>query len=109
MKSSFKSETIQVDGDTYIIKEMDAGSADEYQSSLYTVNGQGQIKYNTKDTKVKLVFYCLHDEQGQRVFTKEADLELIKKLPSSLIEEIFDKASELNNLSPDEKDKTEKN
>lgn len=109
LNSSFGQSTIQVDGTTFLIKEMDAGSADKYQSGLYVIDGKGGVKYNTKEAKTKLVFLCLHDEQGNRVFTKDADMALIKRMPSSLVDKIFNEATKVNNLEPEEKEETEKN
>lgn len=109
MNSGFKKKTIDVDGTKFVIKEMTAGDAEEYQSSLYSVDGSGKVKYNTKDAQTKLVFLCLHDENEERVFTKDADLKLIKQMPSSLVNKIFDEATKINNLDPESQEETEKN
>ena len=100
----FEQIEIDIKGDKYIVKEMNAKDAGEYESSLYTVVGQ-TVKYNTKNAKEKLVLRTLCEVNGDRIFG-DNDIALIGKLPASVVDKVFQIASKLNGL---EKEGTEKN
>lgn len=100
---AFSQETIQIEGKTFIVKEMDAGTSNKYEASLYKIVNNKPI-YDVKNAKLKLVLLTLHDEQGNRVFA-ENDLGIIEQLPSHIVDEIFQVASSLNGLNQDEAEK----
>jgi len=105
LKASFKEEQLKIEGTTYIVKEMTAKDKSEYEGSLYTFKQIGKevkVTPNMEGVKSKLVFYTLHDEQGQKVFKDLSDLPLVDTLPSSIIEMICDVAGKINGLNQEE-------
>jgi predicted fused transcriptional regulator/phosphomethylpyrimidine kinase len=98
----FDEKEIEINGDKYFVREMNAKDASEYESSLYKQVGN-TIQYVTKNAKEKLVIKTLYDSEG-RVF-KESDIELVGKLPASVVDKIFQVASKLNGLESEEVEK----
>lgn len=101
LKLAFKSEEVTIGKEKCIVKEMNGRDSDEYESSLYSFDSNGKIKYNSKNAKAKLICSCLFDSEGNKVFEKN-DIELIQQLPSSTISEIFSIATKLNKLNKEE-------
>lgn len=101
---SFREQKVTIDGTDFIVKEMNAETANKYESSLYKIQGQS-FKYDASEAKVKLLMFTLHDLDGKRVF-EDKDLGLVKQLPAHVVDLVFDVASNLNNLNAEE---TEKN
>lgn len=105
MKSAFKQQTITINGDAFIVKEMNAEDKSCYENSIYEYKQVGkEIKITPKleDAKAKLVIYTLHDEQGVKVFKGIEDIPLVRQLPASLVDQICDVAGELNGLNHNE-------
>ena len=92
-----KQKTINYEGTTLIIKEMLSGDHEDYETSLYKIKGN-QMEYDTKNAKSKMFIYCVHDEQGNKVYELN-DLGLVRQLPSSLVDLVFDVATELNGIT----------
>lgn len=100
----FKQEEFEYNGNKFIVKEMNAKDAGEYEASLYKVIGN-QVKYDTKLAKIKLLLFTLCDAEGKRLFGLN-DMEKIGQFPSSFVDKVFQVASKLNAL---EKESPEKN
>ena len=96
----FTEEEVEINGEKYIVKEMNAGEASDYESSLFSMVN-GKPVYNTKNAKAKLVLATLHQD-GEKVF-EDKDISLIEKMPSSVLNKLFGVASNLNNLGAEEK------
>jgi len=100
----FRQEEITLAKEKYLVKEMTAATAGTYESSLYKIVGTS-IKYDASQAKTKLVMLTLHDMDGKRVFA-DKDFELVRQLPAHVVDEVFQVATNLNNLDPET---TEKN
>ena len=100
----FAQEEIEINGEKFIVKEMNAKDAGEYESSLYKQVGNS-IQYVTKNAKEKLVIRTLFEVNGDRVFGLN-DIEQVGQLPASVVDRAFQVATNLNGL---EKEGTEKN
>jgi hypothetical protein len=91
-----KEKKIEVEGETLIIKEMLAGEATKYESSLYSiVNGQPVLKM--EGSKSKMIALCVYDQDGKRVF-EDKDIALIEKMPTTLIDKLFKECSSVNGM-----------
>lgn len=99
MGVGFKQETVNINGETIIIKEMNGGQATKYQASLYKVDGKGNVRMKLENTTARLLLYTVHDSQGNIMF-KDTDIELINKLPKSVIDQLFSAAIKINGLRP---------
>jgi len=93
-------EEVDIKGEKYIVKEMTAGEASNYESDLFSMVN-GKPVYNTKNAKAKLVLSVLYQDDV-KVFEPK-DLSLLEKMPSSILNKLFDVASKLNNLGQSEK------
>jgi hypothetical protein len=105
MAMTFNQETININGTTFIVKEMNAQDKAIYENSIYEYKQVGkELKVIPKleGAKTKLVIYTLHDEKGEKVFKGLEDLGLVEKLPASIIEKICDTAGKLNGLNQEE-------
>ena len=100
----FAQEEIEINGEKFIVKEMNAKDAGEYESSLYKQVGS-TIQYVTKNAKEKLVIRTLCDVEGKKIFEIN-DIEQVGTLPASVVDKVFQFASKLNGL---EKGESEKN
>ena len=99
----FKSKKIKINGENYEVREMNASNASEYESSLFKIVNNKPV-YNTKDAKNKLVLLTLF-KNNEQVFAKN-DIGLVGQLPASIVNKIFEVATNINQLDPEE---TEKN
>lgn len=89
-----KQEVVEVQGVKVIVKELTAGEANAYQmSNMKIVNGKPIPK--PEDIQAKLVLLSCYEEDGSRMFN-EADLELVKGLPSTVIDTLYAVAERLN-------------
>ena len=100
LQAKFGKEEIEINGDKYEIREMTAGDAAIYESSLFNMVN-GKPIYNTKNAKTKLVLMALY-QNGARVF-EDKDIGLIESLPYSVLNQVFEIASKLNSLGTAEK------
>jgi len=101
---AFRSKEITIEGDKYLVKEMNAAIAQEYEASLYKIIGQS-VKYDASKAKTNLVLLTLFGTDGNRIF-EDKDFGLVEQLPAHVVDMVFQVASNLNNLDPGE---TEKN
>ena len=99
-KAKFAAETIDIEGESYEIREMTAGEASVYESSLFSMVN-GKPIYNTKNAKPRLVLMTLY-QAGARVYD-DKDIGLVEALPYSTLNQLFDVASRLNSLGASEK------
>ena len=91
----FKKKEIELNGETYEIREMNAAQLQEYQDSMIDYS-DGYKKISTKDAIWLLVLFCLHQD-GKPVYDR-ADKGLIEQLPYSVIDEITDIAQDINGM-----------
>lgn len=103
LKSVFKSEEIEIDGDKYLVKELSAKDGTAYENSLYKIVGD-KVVPQTDHVMTRLVLMTLCDLEGTRVFD-DKDLNLVGELPASVINQIFEVSARLNGLDK----KSEKN
>jgi len=100
---NFREQELIIEGTKFLVKEMTADVAQKYESSLYKITGQN-IKYDASEAKTKLVLFTLHDADGKRIFD-DKDYGLIKGMPAHVIDEVFQVASNLNNLDAEKAEK----
>lgn len=109
LETKLKEEVItlpELGGVTVVIREMDAGRFDQYESLIYEADDTGKIIANTDDMSAKLVVCTLFDTDGNQIFTVDDVPELTRK-NGKLIKLLAGKAAVLSGLfSPDT---TEKN
>lgn len=96
IKAIFKEQKITINGEDYLIKEMNAKDAAAFDKSVVSIVDD-KVKYNMEVAKIRLTQATLCDADGKRIFGK-ADLGLIEALPSSIVNEIFQIASDMNNM-----------
>ena len=91
-----KQKEVDIQGINVIVKELTAGEKSDYDGSLFKiVNGKPQ--YQIKNAKEKLVAYSCYDENDNKLFGLN-DLEQVKRLPSNVLEILFDAATEINSV-----------
>ena len=98
---NFREEEVTLGGEKYLVKEMNADKAQKYESGLYKFVGD-KIKYDASEAKTRLVLFTLHDLDGKRVF-EDNDYGLVKELPAHIVDQVFQVASNLNNMDDAEK------
>lgn len=103
-----KSVVVETEKGNIIVKELTAGEAGKYDNSLYTFKN-GKPSINRENAKEKLVIASCYDEEGNKLFELK-DIELVKSLPTSLVDRLFSAASELRDIHDEEKiEEAEKN
>lgn len=103
LNAPFNEREIELNGQKFIVREMDGGEAEEYENSLYKITNR-KVETNTKDAKGKMIQLCLYDLDGKKVFSK-SDMATIKKMPAHVANKIFDIATELNSMDPEKQEK----
>lgn len=100
LKGAFAEEHVEIDinGEKmgFVVREMNAGDATKYKTSLFKVV-DGKPVMSMDGYQTKLIANCLFDKDGEKIFG-DNDLELIKTLPSSVADKIFEVASRINGL-----------
>lgn len=99
----FSQQIVKLGEKEYIVKEMDAETANKYESSLYTIKGD-KVDFDTSKAKTKLVLLTLYDLDGKRVF-EDKDYGHVAKLPAHIVDKVYQIASNLNNLNAEEVEK----
>jgi len=100
LNMKFAEEEVTIGKEKYIVKEMTAGDASDYESGLFSMVN-GKPVYNTKNAKAKLIMATLYQD-GVKVFEPK-DISLIEGMPSGVLNKLFTVASNLNNLGGEEK------
>jgi len=94
------------------MKKMSALDFDNYNNQIIEFvedeNGNTKLRQNLKGVKLKFLVYVLCDEHGNRLFKDDEYIKL-GALDREVVDELFQKASELNEISEAEKEKLEKN
>lgn len=101
---SFRSEKIKIEGQEFVVKEMTAKTAEVYESSLYNIVGKS-IKYDASKAKTKLVMLTLYEADGVKRVFEDKDYELVTTLPAHIVDQVFEVASNLNNLDAEQVEK----
>lgn len=96
LETKLKEQSVELEGEMAVVKEMTAGEASKYENSLYKMVG-GKIVFNTEDAKPKLVALTLYDNEGSLVFGAK-NIEQVKMLPSHIVDEVYQIAMKLNGL-----------
>lgn len=109
LETKLKEEEItlpELGGVTVVVREMDAGRFDQYESLIYEADEDGKVRANTEDMSAKLVVCSVFDKDGNQVFTP-ADIPELTRKNGRIIKRLAEKAAVLSGLySPDT---TEKN
>jgi len=103
--AKFRFDEVTVEGNTFRLKSLDSKSrihieliASEVQEDFYSYSKLNHY----------LVMYSLVDAKGKRLFTDD-EVGKVEELPTEIVEPIFKKAMQLNNLMPASLDDTKKN
>ena len=103
-----KSVVVETEVGKIVVKELTAGEAGKYDNSLYSYKN-GKYTINRENAKEKLVIASCYDEKGEKLFELK-DIELVKQLPTSLVDQLFSVASELRDIHDEKKiEEAEKN
>ena len=94
-------------GGTVRIRTMTARERDDYEASIYDMDGK-TVKVKREDFRAKLLARCLIDEDGKRLFTTK-DIPQLSGKSAKPVQALFEVAQELNGLSADAQDELEKN
>jgi len=93
LAEKIRTKEIVIDGETYLVKELNAGEYATYQSTLYKQVGK-TVKIDTKDSKITIAILALCDKNLESIFTM-ADFEAVSKMPGSIIDDIATLAENL--------------
>ena len=96
MDIKFAQEEIEIEGEKYLVKELNSGDYGKYQKSLVSIVNEKPV-YKGENASKNLVLYALCDMNGERVF-QDKDAALIDNLPKRIIDAVFQKAALLNGL-----------
>ena len=105
MEFKFDQKTITFQGQTFIVKEMNAEDKTNYETGLYEYKQIGkELKVTPKmeNHKSKLVVHTLHDEQGNKIFKGIEDLPIVNKLPGAFVDLVASTATSLNGLDQED-------
>lgn len=105
----FRTETVRApefgSGSEIIIRELSAGQHAEFIDRLKNE----EFRNSERQLTAFMIMNCLVDENGNRqIQTEEQALELIDRIPQSLIRRINAALARLNNVDDDEKEKKRK-
>lgn len=105
----FRTETIRApelgSGSEIIIRELSAGQHAEFIDRLKNE----EFRNSERQLTAFMIFNCLVDENGNRqIQTEEQAIDLIDRIPQSLIRRINSSLARLNNVDDDEKEKKRK-
>ena len=90
-----KEEVVSISKEKITVKELTAGQASQYQHSLYKMVGNKPV-VKVDGAEIKLVMLTCYDEEGNKYFESN-DLELVKNLPSWVVEKLYNVANKINN------------
>jgi hypothetical protein len=96
LESSFDQRDFEINGITVVIKEMNAGDAVKYESSLYKLVNNQPIM-TLENSKAKLIMLCVYDKDNNRVFD-EKDIANINKMSAKTVNQLFQICSDLNGI-----------
>jgi hypothetical protein len=102
--NDMKSEEIFIDEwDSWVIvRALTGKQRDEYESSLYKMNGNN-VKINLENVRALLVALSCVDKDGNRLFSKQ-DIEALGDKSASALDKIATVASKLSGLTASDKD-----
>jgi len=98
-ETKLKEIPVVIDGKNYTIKELNGELQEEYTDSMsgrMQFNDEGKMTGMTsyKGLRTGLIAACLYDDNGALVSE-----DILKKWPSSVLQSLFDAASELSGLN----------
>ena len=94
-------------GGDVIIRVMTAAERDNWDASLFTIDGK-ERKANCQNVRARLLAMTLIGEDGERLFN-ENDIESLGKKSSKVLDKLFNIACEINGLADNEVKALEKN
>ena len=103
----FDKEEVKIDawGVTVYIRTMTARHADDIQVHYLRFRNQGQVSEGKitdpeviRDLKVRMVSYCLADENGNLLFDDDDGREILREKSSSVIDRLYEVANSLNKM-----------
>jgi hypothetical protein len=94
--TQFKEEEVEINGQTYVVKEMDGVAREAYVEYLSKSKEEGY-----KMLPATLISVCLFTKEGAPAFTAEQ----INKWPAKVIDAVYGIADSLNTISDGSRDK----
>lgn len=111
--NDIQTEPVKVEewGVTVFIKGMTGAERDEYEASLFSIEGKGKnadVKMNRSNIRAKLLIKTIVDEQGNRIFG-DGDVESLGGKSASALDKLFEVAQKLSGLTEADMEELEKN
>lgn len=94
-------------GGTVRIKALTAGERDLYEALVF-LDPKGDPVKRREDVRAKLIAFAAVDVDGNRLFT-EADIAALSKKSGRALDRLFEAASRLSGLGPEDVKALEKN
>ena len=97
--------TVDVDvpewGGTVRVRALNGRERDAFEASCMKERKDGTQEFITRNMRAKLVALALVDDKGQRLFADE-DVAALGKKSAKALSRVFDAASALNGITPDD-------
>ena len=100
LSATLKEEKVvlpELGGITVVIREMDAGHFDQYESLIYEAGEDGKVSANIADMSAKLVICSAFDEEGNQLFAAD-DIPMLTKTNGRVIKRLAERAAILSGL-----------
>jgi len=94
-------------GGSVFVKGLTGKERDEYQVSIMQKSGKN-YEVNFKNATVKLVVACVTDKDGKQLF-EVADIDMLSSKSGKALNRLYEVATKLSGLSPDDVDELVKN
>lgn len=95
-------------GGTVIVREMTGTERDDYEATIMTRRGGGRLVVNTENFRARLLVRCIVNESGERLFA-DGDADALGMLGASKIGRLYEIASRLNVITPQDMEELKKN
>jgi hypothetical protein len=89
-------------GGTVRVRALSGAERDAYEASLVQFRGDGTQKLTLANARARLVYLSACDEEGERLFTKEQDVNALGKKSASALQRVWEAASRLSGLKDED-------
>ncbi len=92
-------------GGTVRVRALSGAERDAYEASLVRIKSNGERQLTLANARARLVFLATCDEAGDRLFTKEQDVNELGKKSAAALQRVWEAASELSGLTDEDVEK----
>lgn len=92
-------------GGTVRVRALSGSERDAYEGSLVRVSGDGRKTLTLANARARLVYLSVCDENRERLFTKEQDVNALGKKSAQALQRVWEVASRLSGLTEEDVEK----